>query len=101
MRPKLPEGLRVVYEYSTTKETPAGRPLIQPHRTITANVYDDTDKLIVSGIAICREGPAYDEMYNEQNPVKYDQFTKQIGRDISLGRARKKLPGKFWTTEER
>lgn len=113
MRPVLPEGYTVVYEYGETNVTPAGRDLLFPHRYTKAVVVNEGEDEVFTGIAICREGPALDDdpvlftklaLMRVDGPVRltfggrgrpgdggYDNFSKKIGRDIALGRALKKL----------
>ena len=94
MKPQVPEGLRVEYEYFTTKVTPAGRRLPRPHRAIAAYLLKDHEGrefpcIMGVGEAVAKEGPALDELGNNcrGGTCKLDQFSRVIGRDIALGRA--------------
>lgn len=94
MKPQVPEGLRVEYEYHEATHTHTGRKLARPHRAITAwllgEPHDGISCVMGLGTAIAKEGPLADGSDLKCNgQCKLDQFSRQIGRDIALGRALK------------
>ena len=98
MKPQVPEGLRVEYEYFTSDITPNGRRLARPHRGVAAYLLADhegSDFPCIMGLgeALAKEGPTADETTGAcdrpAGTCKLDQFSRQIGRDIALGRALK------------
>lgn len=99
MKPQVPAGLRVEYKYDKAHMTPGGRWLALPHRRTTAYLLQDhPEQGVESGLtiscvmawgeAVAKEGPLADGSdLNCNGQCKMDQFSRQIGRDIALGRA--------------
>lgn len=81
MRAKPPEGLRVKYQY--IRDDPEATLRLHPRWSIegtkgttVARLFDADDTVVAEGVASC--GPN-------------DNFSRVIGRDVSLGRALKSL----------
>lgn len=91
MKPEVPEGTVVEFEYGTVASTHDGRALEEPHRFVSAILFDEADypalkTILAHGSAICKEGPTVEEARTRRR-FRPDQYAKKVGRDIALGRA--------------
>lgn len=81
----LPEGLRAEYGYAPSDVAPSGRRMDSPRLVTVCFIYDATNKMIADGSAMLRPD---------------EPFNLAIGNEVALGRARKKMRGRFYSTPE-